>query len=102
MWGRRFVFLTDYEGNFCWQICFGVRATRYTRAFEGGIGLQPGRIWFNIHNDKDLARLAFGLHVYLPRWIDCLFKDPFMRSPGFRFSCRRWELHDRRSIAGVA
>jgi hypothetical protein len=87
-----FIFLRDHGDNFCWQICGGVRATKYTRAFYYGIGLDPARAWFNIINDKDpRGRLAFCLHAYLPRWLDALRPDPFMRSPGFRLTCNRYE-----------
>lgn len=45
---RRFWFLRDAEGTFCWQICVELPATKYTYAIHAGIGFDQlsSRVYF--------------------------------------------------------
>lgn len=55
---RRFWFLRDGEGNFCWQICYeGPR-------LHCGWGADPARIWFYWKRFES-GRAILGLHSYL-------------------------------------
>lgn len=97
------IFLTDYAGNYCPQISVHVRQTTYTRAFRFGIGCSPARAWFYVDNDLCRNRSMFGLHAYLPAWLDALFgSDGGMISHGFSFSSFFFDPEDQARRAGDA